>query len=141
CSSCVNTTTTNEIYTPTLHDALPISGNTLDKLTVRDALESIEKQYGKARRVWVMDRGIPTEETLTQMRKSDPPVHYLVGTPKGRLSKLESQLAERPWHQVREGIEVKLLPQQGECYVFAQSAARIDKERAMRRRQLKKLWR
>ena len=118
-----------------------LPGNTLDKLTLRDALESIEKQYGRARRVWVMDRGIPTEETLALMRKSDPPVQYLVGTPKGRLSKLESQLAERPWQQVREGIEVKLLPQEGECYVFAQSAARIDKERAMRRRQLKKLWR
>ena len=124
---------------PLGYEVLP--GNTLDKLTLRDALESIEKQYGKARRVWVMDRGIPTEETLTQMRKSDPPVQYLVGTPKGRLSKLQSQLAERPWQQVREGIEVKLVPQEGECYVFAQSAARIDKERAMRRRQLKKLWR
>jgi hypothetical protein len=87
-----------------------------------------------------MDRGIPTEETLAHMRQSDPPVSYLVGTPKGRLSKLEAQLAERPWHQVREGITVKLLPQEGECYVFAQSVARIDKERAMRRRQLKQLW-
>lgn len=124
---------------PLGYEVLP--GNTLDKQTLRGALESIEKQYGKARRIWVMDRGIPTEETLTQMRQSDPPVQYLVGTPKGRLSKLEAQLAERPWHQVREGIEVKLLPQEGECYVFAQSAARIDKERAMRRRQLKKLWR
>jgi transposase len=124
---------------PLGYEVLP--GNTLDKLTLRDALESIEKQYGKARRVWVMDRGIPTEETLKQMRTSDPPVKYLVGTPKGRLSKLESQLAERSWHHVREGIEVKLLPQEEECYVFAQSASRIDKERAMRRRQLKKLWR
>jgi transposase len=124
---------------PLGYEVLP--GNTLDKLTLRDALQSIEKQYGKARRVWVMDRGIPTEETLALMRQSDPPVHYLVGTPKGRLSKLESQLVERPWQQVREGIDVKLLPQDGECYVLAQSAARIDKERAMRRRQLKKLWR
>ncbi len=73
---------------PLGYEVLP--GNTLDKLTLRDALGSIEKQYGKARRVWVMDRGIPTEETLTQMRRSDPPVQYLVGTPKGRLSKLES---------------------------------------------------
>jgi hypothetical protein len=63
-----------------------------------------------------------------------------VGTPKGRLSKLEAALTERPWQQVREGITVKLLPHQGECYVFAQSASRIDKERAMRRRQLKALW-
>lgn len=94
-------------------------------MTLGEALASIEKQYGKARRVWVMDRGIPTEETLRQMRASDPPVQYLVGTPKGRLSKLEAQLAERPWQQVREGIDVKLLPQEGECYVFAQSAAPV----------------
>ncbi len=117
-----------------------LAGNTLDHQTLAGALASIEKQCGKARRVWVMDRGIPTEETLTQMRQSDPPVSYLVGTPKGRLSKLEAALAQRPWHEVREGITVKLLPQDGECYVFAQSAARIDKERAMRRRQLKHLW-
>jgi transposase len=117
-----------------------LAGNTQDKQTLGQALASIEKQYGKARRVWVMDRGIPTEETLEQMRQNDPPVSYLVGTPKGRLSKLEAALAERPWQQVRDGITVKLLPQQGECYVFAQSASRIDKERAMRRRQLKALW-
>jgi transposase len=116
-----------------------LAGNTQDKQTLGQALASIEKQYGKARRVWVMDRGIPTEETLEQMRQNDPPVSYLVGTPKGRLSKLEAALAERPWQQVRDGITVKLLPQQGECYVFAQSASRIDKEQAMRRRQLKAL--
>jgi transposase len=123
---------------PLGYEVLP--GNTLDKKTLSSALASIEKQYGKARRVWVMDRGIPTEEILEQMRQSDPPVSYLVGTPKGRLSKLEAALTERPWQQVREGITVKLLPHQGECYVFAQSASRIDKERAMRPRQLKQLW-
>jgi transposase len=123
---------------PLGYEVLP--GNILDKQTLGSALASIEKQYGKARRVWVMDRGIPTEAALTQMRASDPPVVYLVGTPKGRLSKLEAALTDRPWHQVREGITVKLLPQPGECYVFAQSASRIDKERAMRRRQLKHLW-
>jgi transposase len=123
---------------PLGYEVLP--GNTLDKKTLGPALASIEKQYGKARRVWVMDRGIPTEETLEQMRQSDPPVSYLVGTPKGRLSKLEAALTERPWQQVRDGITVKLLPHQGECYVFAQSASRIDKERAMRRCQLKQLW-
>ena len=111
-----------------------LPGNTQDKQTLSSALAAIQKQYGKARRVWVMDRGIPTEKTLEQMRQSDPPVSYLVGTPKGRLSKLEAALTDRPWHQVREGITVKLLPQQNECYVFAQSASRIDKERAMRRR-------
>ena len=123
---------------PLGYDVLP--GNTLDKKTLRSALAAIEKQYGKADRVWVMDRGIPTEETLEQMRQSDPPVRYLVGTPKGRLSKLEAALTELPWQQVRDGITVKLLPHEGECYVFAQSASRIDKERAMRRRQLKALW-
>jgi transposase len=123
---------------PLGYEVLP--GNTVDNQTLASALASIEKQYGKARRVWVMDRGIPTEETLAQMRASDPPVSYLVGTPKGRLSKLEAALVERPWHQVREGITVKLLLQEGERYVFAQSAARINKERAMRRRQLKHLW-
>ena len=123
---------------PLGYEVLP--GNTLDKQTLKAALASIEQQYGKARRVWVMDRGIPTEETLEQMRQSDPPVSYLVGTPKGRLSQLEAALTELPWQQVREGITVKLLPQQGEYYVFAQSASRIDKERAMRRRQLKQVW-
>jgi transposase len=123
---------------PLGYEVLP--GNTLDKATLAGALAAIEKQYGKAQRVWVMDRGIPTEETLAQMRTSEPPVHYLVGTPKGRLSQLEAALAERSWQEVRAGVEVKLLPQAEECYVLAQSHARIDKERAIRRRQLKKLW-
>jgi len=59
-----------------------MAGNTSDKTTLKDFLEKIEKQYGKAQRIWVMDRGIPTEETLEQMRASDPPVLYLVGTPR-----------------------------------------------------------
>ena len=117
-----------------------LAGNTSDKTTLRGFLERIEKQYGQAERIWVMDRGIPTEEVLAEMRASVPPVQYLVGTPKGRLSKLEAQLAERPWQEVRPDIEVKLLPQsEGELYVFAQSRARISKERAMRQRQLRQL--
>jgi hypothetical protein len=99
-----------------------------------------ERQYGRARRVWLMDRGIPTEEVLEQMRASDPPVQYLVGTPKGRLTRLERALLEQPWHSARPGVKVKLLAQQGELYVFAESADRIAKERSMRRRQLKWLW-
>jgi hypothetical protein len=66
--------------------------------------------------------------------------HYLVGTPKGRLSRLETQLLAKPWAATRPGIKVKLLPQEGEIYVFAQSADRVAKERAMRRRQMKWLW-
>ena len=103
-------------------------------------LRKIEAQYGKANRIWVMDRGIPSEEVLAEMRAADPPISYLVGTPKGRLSKLEKHLVTLPWQAVREGVDVKLLPQEQELYVLAQSRARIDKERAMRRRKLKWLW-
>ena len=123
---------------PLAYEVLP--GNTSDKTTLRDMLRKIEAQYGKANRIWVMDRGIPTEEMLAEMRAADPPVSYLVGTPKGRLSKLEKHLVTLPWQAVREGVDVKLLPQEQELYVLAQSHARINKERAMRRRKLKWLW-
>jgi hypothetical protein len=117
-----------------------MAGNTLDKTTLRGFLQKIEDQYGKAERIWVMDRGIPTEEVLAEMRQSDPPVYYLVGTPKGRLTHYEQALTEKPWCRVRDGVDVKLLPEGDEVYVLAQSRDRIGKERAMRRRQLKKLW-
>jgi len=117
-----------------------LAGNTADKTTLRRFLKKIEEQYGKAERIWVMDRGIPTEEVLAEMRQSDPVVYYLVGTPKGRLSRYEEALTERPWHKVREGVEVKLLPQDHEVYVLAKSRDRIHKERSIRRRQLKRLW-
>jgi transposase len=116
-----------------------MAGNTSDRTTLRGFLEWMEKLYGKAERIWVMDRGIPTEEVLEQMRPSDPPIHYLVGTPKGRLTKYEQDLLERPWQVVREGVQVKLLPQGKELYVLAQSNDRVNKERAMRRRQFKGL--
>src|SRR5947209_8362861 len=117
-----------------------LSGNTADSTTLRGFLERIERQYGKARRIWLMDRGIPTEAVLAEMRAADPPVRYLVGTPKGRLSRLEQELLEKPWQEARPGVQVKLLPQDGELYVFAESRDRVAKERAMRRRQLKWLW-
>jgi transposase len=117
-----------------------LAGNTSDKTTLRGFLDRIERQYGKARRIWLMDRGIPTEEVLAEMRAADPPVQYLVGTPKGRLSRLEKDLIGKPWQEVRPGVHVKLLPQDGELYVFAESIDRVAKERAMRRRQLKWLW-
>ena len=123
---------------PLAYDVL--SGNTSDKTTLRDFLGRIERQYGKARRVWLMDRGIPTEEVLAEMREADPPVRYLVGTPKGRLNRLERDLSKKPWQEARPGVQVKLLPQDGELYVFAQSLDRVAKERSMRRRQLKGLW-
>jgi transposase len=123
---------------PLAYEVLP--GNTADCTTLRAFLARIEAQYGKAERIWVMDRGIPTEAVLAEMRQADPPVFYLVGTPKGRLSKLEKALLALPWQAVREGVDVKLLPQDPELYVLAQSRARIDKERAMRRRKLRWLW-
>lgn len=118
-----------------------LSGNTSDRTTLRDFLKKIEDQYGEAERIWVMDRGIPTEEVLKEMRESVPPVSYLVGTPKGRLGVLEKELLNLPCHKVREGVEVKLLSQDGELYVLAQSRDRVEKERAMRRRKLRNLWR
>src|SRR5712692_7711236 len=123
---------------PLAYEVLP--GNTADNTTLRDFLARIERQYGKARRIWLMDRGIPTEVVLAEMRGADPPVQYLVGTPKGRLTRLEKDLLAKPWQQARPGVRVKLLPRDGELYVFADSANRVAKERAMRRRQLKWLW-
>ena len=117
-----------------------LAGNTRDCTTLKDFLARIERQYGKARRVWCMDRGIPTEEVLAQMRAADPPVHYLVGTPKGRLTRLEQALLEEPWHAARPGVQVKLLAQDDELYVLAESRDRVAKERSMRRRQLQWLW-
>src|SRR5277367_3158918 len=123
---------------PLAYEVLP--GNTADSKTLRMFLGRIEKQYGKARRVWVMDRGVPTEAVLAEMRASDPPVQYLVGTPKGRLSQLEKQLLAKPWQEAQPGVSVKLLAEDDELYVYAESVDRVSKERAMRRRQLKWLW-
>jgi transposase len=123
---------------PVAYEVLP--GNTQDNTTLRSFLAKIEAQYGKAQRVWVMDRGIPTEQVLGEMRVADPPVYYLVGTPKGRLTRLEKDLLGLPWREVRQGVEVKLLPQDAELYVLAKSHDRVTKERAIRRRKLKWLW-
>ena len=117
-----------------------MAGNTADNTTLREFLKKIESQYGKAERIWVMDRGIPTEEVLQEMRRNDPPVCYLVGTPKGRLSRYEKALTDRSWQKVRDGVDVKLLPQDDEVYVLARSRDRVHKERSIRQRQLKRLW-
>ena len=117
-----------------------MKGNTADNTTLPGILKTVERQYGKAERIWVMDRGIPTEAVLEEMRRSDPPVSYLVGTPKGRLSRYEKALTQLAWQKVRDGVEVKLLAQEDEVYVLAQSRDRVQKERSMRRRQLRRLW-
>ncbi|PZN87467.1 MAG: hypothetical protein DM484_00290 [Candidatus Methylumidiphilus alinenensis] len=80
---------------PPAYEVMP--GNTSDKTTLAGFIKKIEAQYGKAQRTWVMDRGIPTEEVLAEMRAAETPIHYLVGTPKGRLTKLEKGLLKLPW--------------------------------------------
>jgi len=129
------------IVTP---DGLPLAyevmpGNTADNTTLRDFIRRIETQYGRIGRTWVMDRGIPTEPVLAEMRACETPMYYLVGTPRGRLSQLEQDFLARPWAQVRDSVQVKLVERDGELYILARSGARRDKEQAMRRRRLKKL--
>ena len=113
-----------------------LAGNTADSTTLSDCLDRIERRYGRANRIWVMDRGIPTEESLTKMRAMG--ASYLVGTPKGRLTRLEQAFLGQPWARVREGVQVKRLATEEDVYVLAQSDARIDKERGMRRKRLRR---
>ena len=123
---------------PLAYDVLP--GNTSDKTTLDNFMKKIEKQYGQYNRIWIMDRGIPTEETLGKMRKSEYPIHYLVGTPRGRLNKMENKFFDISWKKARESVDVKLLAEDGEIYILARSSDRINKERSIRKRKLKKLW-
>ena len=120
---------------PLAYEVMP--GNTSDRTTLRAFLTRIESQYGQARRVWLMDRGVPTEADLQRMR--DDGVGYLVGTPRPLLSKMEQSWVDKPWEQVHEGMRVKLIEQGGQMYVLAESRDRRAKENAMRRRKLKKL--
>ena len=123
---------------PLAYEMFP--GNTADKTTLRAMLDKIRARFGAAGRIWVMDRGVPTEAILEELRRDDSGVRYLVGTPKGRLTRFETELAGLPWREVHEKLRVKLLPSDGEVYVLARSEARVDKERGMRRRALKKYW-
>jgi transposase len=116
-----------------------MEGNTSDRTTLRGFLAQIEAQYGRARRVWLMDRGIPTEEVLQEMRAPEREVFYLVGTPRGKIQQYEKKWLELPWQKVRESVEVKLFAEEGELYVLAKSAGRRAKEHAIRRRKLVRL--
>jgi len=124
---------------PLAYEIMP--GNTSDKTTLHAFLQKIETQYGKANRIWIMDRGIPTEPTLERMRKSDPPIGYLVGTPRARYEQFRADFEKLPWQKLRDTIEVKLLAHGEEMYVLAKSTGRHAKERAMRRRKLARLLR
>jgi transposase len=116
-----------------------MDGNTSDRTTLREFLTQVEKTYGKAKRVWVMDRGIPTEEILAEMRSPQSATFYLVGTPKSRISQHEKQWLDLPWQKVRDSVEVKLYTHENELYVLAKSEGRQQKEIAMRRRRLVRL--
>jgi transposase len=117
-----------------------MDGNTSDRTTLRGFLEKVEKIHGKARRVWLMDRGIPTEEVLAEMRAAGD-VFYLVGTPRGKIQQYEKKWLALPWQKVRDSVEVKLFAEDGELYVLAKSEGRRAKERAIRRRKLARLLR
>lgn len=118
-----------------------MDGNTSDKTTLRGFLSKIEGLYGKARRVWLMDRGIPTEAILAEMRAPERQMFYLVGTTKARVSKYEKQWLDLPWQKVRDSVEVKLFSRDGELYVLAKSEGRQQKEIAIRRKKLARLLR
>jgi transposase len=118
-----------------------MDGNTSEHKTLRPFLDHIEKTYGKARRVWVMDRGIPTEATLREMREPGREMYYLVGTPKGRINKHEKKWLDLPWQKVRESVQVKLYKHEDELYVLARSDGRQAKEIAIRRKRLVRLLR
>ena len=124
---------------PLAYEIMP--GNTNDKTTLRLFLEKIQAQYGQDNRIWIMDRGVPTEEILKEMRQSAPPVSYLVGTPRARWDQFKEEFEKVPWQKLRETIEVKLLAQDQEVYVLAKSQGRREKETAIRRRKLVKLLR
>jgi transposase len=118
-----------------------LDGNTSDKTTLREFLDKIESLYGKARRVWLMDRGIPTEAVLTEMRNARQETFYLVGTSRAKIKQYEKKWLELPWQRVRESVEVKLFAQEGELYVLAKSDGRQAKEMAIRRKKLARLLR
>jgi len=116
-----------------------MDGNTSDRTTLRKFLSDVENTYGKAKRVWVMDRGIPTEEILAEMRSPERQTFYLVGTPKSKISQHEKQWLQLPWQKVRDSVEVKLYTHENELYVLAKSEGRQQKEIAIRRRRLVRL--
>ncbi|KJJ83482.1 transposase IS4 family protein, partial [Candidatus Omnitrophus magneticus] len=121
---------------PVAYEVMP--GNTQDRTTLPEFLKKIETVYGKLNRLWIMDRGIPTEESLKKMREHN--ADYLVGTPRGKLSKLEKQLLKEPWKKVQENVKVKLIREEKELYILTFSNGRRDKERSMRQRRLRNLY-
>lgn len=109
-------------------------GNRADVSTMETILRMVERKYGKARRIWVMDRGVVSEENLAAIRKRGG--QYLVGTPRSQMKRFESELLQENWTQVREDVEIKQIPipQGEETYVLCRTAGRKEKEKAIRER-------
>ncbi len=109
-------------------------GNRADVSTMESILRMVERKYGKARRIWVMDRGIVSEENLAAIRKRGG--QYLVGTPRRQMKRFEAELVKDDWTQVRPDVEVKqiAIPQGEETYILCRTAARKEKEKAIRKR-------
>jgi transposase len=125
-------------------DGIPLGyevfdGNTNDSTTVETIVAAMEAKYGKARRVWVMDRGMVSEDNLRFLR--DRGGSYIVGTPKGMLRQFERYLTNKGWEEVQAGVQVKLVagPNGAETFVLARSADRQEKERAMHNRFLERM--
>ncbi len=125
-------------------DGMPLGyevfdGNTNDSTTVQQMVERIEAKYGRANRVWVMDRGMVSEANLAFIRERGG--SYIVGTPKAMLRRFERQLTEKDWQEVQAGVEVKLVagPEGAETFILARSKDRREKERAMHDRFLQRM--
>ena len=116
------------------------AGNRADVRTLEEMLEAVERKYGRARRVWVFDRGIVSEENLQRLRRRG--ASYLVGTPRAQLKAYERRLLEGDWQSVSCEVEVQLIAEDNkETYVLARSRARAQKESAMRSRVVRGLMR
>ncbi len=109
-------------------------GNRADVSTMETILRMVERKYGKARRIWVFDRGIVSEENLAAIRKRGG--QYLVGTPRRQMKRFEAELLKEDWTQVRPDVEVKrvAIPQGNETYILCRTTGRKEKERAIRKR-------
>ena len=114
-------------------------GNQRDVTTLQQMVEAVEEKHGRARRVWVFDRGIVSEANLRWLRQRG--AHYLVGTPRAQLKGYEQELLEGSWQQISEEVQVQLVGQGAEVYVLCRSQGRQQKEAAMRQRRLRGLMR
>lgn len=116
-----------------------LAGNTQDVQTVQQIVTAVESRFGKSQRVWVMDRGMISEENLRFL--SEPGRHYLIATQRSELTRFADELSSGGWHSIREHVEVKPVERDGVAYLLARSSQRRKKERAIRGRQLLGLYR